>query len=102
MTKRGIIEQLVTRRRRFSFRQSEMVVNAVFDALSQSLSRGERIEIRGFGSFGIKQRDARQCRNPKTGEAVVVRAKCFPFFRPGKELRAHVNGPPTGDREPPA
>jgi integration host factor subunit beta len=102
MTKRGIIDELLARRPTFSLHDSETVVNAMFDGLSQGLMRGERIEIRGFGSFGVKQRHARQCRNPKTGELVAVRAKRIPFFRPGKELRVKVNGPPTGECEPSA
>ena len=67
MTKREIIEELLARRHRFTHRESETIVNAMFDAMAKSLTRGERIEIRGFGSFGVKQRRARQGRNPKTG-----------------------------------
>lgn len=92
MTKREIIEELLTRRRRFSHRESETVVNAMFDAMANSLTRGQRIEIRGFGSFAVKNRRARQGRNPKTGELVSVDAKKIPFFRAGKELRIEVNG----------
>lgn len=92
MTKRGIIEELLTKRQNFSHRQSETVVNALFDAMSRGLARGDRIEIRGFGSFGVKQRRARQGRNPKTGELVAVDAKRIPFFRAGKELRIEING----------
>jgi integration host factor subunit beta len=64
----------------------------MFDAMANSLMRGERIEIRGFGSFAVKQRRARQGRNPKTGQLVKVDAKQIPFFRAGKELRIEVNG----------
>ncbi|MGH7865374.1 MAG: integration host factor subunit beta [Candidatus Binataceae bacterium] len=92
MTKRGIIEELLARNQRFSHRESETIVNAMFDAMAGSLARGDRIEIRGFGSFGIKQRRARQGRNPKTGEVVKVDAKRIPFFRAGKELRSEING----------
>jgi integration host factor subunit beta len=92
MTKRGIIEELLSRNQRFSHRESETIVNAMFDAMASSLARGDRIEIRGFGSFGIKQRRARQGRNPKTGEVVKVDAKRIPFFRAGKELRSEING----------
>lgn len=91
MTKREIIEELLARRPRFSHRQAETIVNAVFDAMASVLARGERIELRGFGSFGVKQRCARQGRNPKTGVAVTVDAKCIPFFRAGKELRIEIN-----------
>jgi integration host factor subunit beta len=92
MTKREIIDELLTRRHTFTHRQSETIVNAMFDAMANSLMRGERIEIRGFGSFAVKQRSARQGRNPKTGQQVKVDAKQIPFFRAGKELRIDVNG----------
>jgi integration host factor subunit beta len=92
MTKRGIIEELLARHQNFSHRQSETIVNAMFDAMSNVLAGGRRIEIRGFGSFGVKDRRARQGRNPKTGEPVEVDAKRIPFFRAGKELRNEVNG----------
>jgi integration host factor subunit beta len=92
MTKRGIIEELLARRQGVSHRDSETIVNAMFEAMAEVLARGERIEIRGFGSFGVKERRARQGRNPKTGEVVEVAAKRIPFFRAGKELRVEVNG----------
>jgi len=63
----------------------------MFEAMAEVLARGERIEIRGFGSFGVTERRARQGRNPKTGELVEVAAKRIPFFRAGKELRVEVN-----------
>lgn len=92
MTKRGIIEELLARNQNFSHRESETIVNAMFDAMAGVLSAGHRIEIRGFGSFAVKDRRARQGRNPKTGETVKVDAKKIPFFRAGKELRIEVNG----------
>ncbi len=92
MTKREIIEELLARQQRFSRRDSETTVNAMFDAMAKVLARGDRIELRGFGSFGVKQRRARQGRNPKTGALVAVEAKRVPFFRAGKELRIEVNG----------
>jgi integration host factor subunit beta len=98
MTKRRIIEELLTRREGFSHRESETIVNAMFDAMAQVLARGERIEIRGFGSFGVKHRRARQGRNPKTGAAVEVEAKRIPFFRAGKGLRFELNGAAEGER----
>ncbi len=96
MTKRGIIDELLARHQNFSHRQSETIVNAMFDAMAEVLAHGDRIEIRGFGSFGVKQRRARQGRNPKTGAAVKVDAKRIPFFRAGKELRIEVNGAENG------
>ncbi|MGH7918042.1 MAG: HU family DNA-binding protein [Candidatus Binataceae bacterium] len=92
MTKRGIIEELLARQNGFSHRQSETTVNAMFDAMAAVLARGERIEIRGFGSFDTRQRQARRGRNPRTGALVAVEAKRVPFFRAGKELRVEVNG----------
>jgi integration host factor subunit beta len=91
MTKREIIDELLARHRGFSHRQSETIVNAIFHAMANVLARGERIEIRGFGSFGVKDRHARQGRNPKTGETVKVAARRVPFFRAGKELRLEIN-----------
>ncbi len=92
MTKRGIIDELLSHRQNVSHREAETIVNAIFDEMAKVLARGDRIEIRGFGSFAVKQRRARQGRNPKTGEVVVVEAKRIPFFRAGKELRIEVNG----------
>ena len=91
MTKRGIIEELLARHQGFSHRQSETIINAMFEEMANVLARGGRIEIRGFGSFGVKQRRARQGRNPRTGGMVEVAAKRVPFFRTGKELRAGLN-----------
>jgi len=91
MTKREIIAELLNRRPGFSYRDAETIVNAIFDAMAGVLERGQRIEIRGFGSFAVKQRRARQGRNPKTGAMVAVDAKRIPFFRAGKELRFEVN-----------
>ena len=92
MTKRAIIEQLLARHQTFTHRESETIVNAMFDEMAKALASGERIEIRGFGSFATKKRRARQGRNPKTGAAVKVEAKRIPFFRAGKELKLEVNG----------
>lgn len=70
----------------------ERVVGVVLDEISEALANGHRVELRGFGAFSIRQRKARKGRNPRTGEPVEVTAKTVPFFRPGKELRARVNG----------
>jgi integration host factor beta subunit len=102
MTKRGIIDQLLTRHRGISYRDSETLVSVMFDAMTRGLASGQRIELRGFGSFGVKQRRARHARNPKTGAPVEVAPKRIPFFRAGKELRIKVNGPPPGESESPA
>ncbi len=91
MTKRDLIEELVALYPRFSRRDAEVMVNAVFESLADALRRGERIEIRGFGSFVVKYREARDGRNPRTGRRVSVAAKKVPFFKVGKELRTRVN-----------
>ena len=70
----------------------ERVVGVILDEIADALSRGDRVELRGFGAFSVRQRKARTGRNPRTGETVEVAAKAVPFFRPGKELRARVNG----------
>jgi integration host factor subunit beta len=91
MTKRDLIEEVVKRYPQFSRRDAEVMVNAVFDSLTEALCRGDRIEIRSFGSFVVKERQAREGRNPKTGTVVSVDAKRVPFFKVGKELRLRVN-----------
>jgi integration host factor subunit beta len=83
MTKREIIEELLSRRGRITHRESETIVNAMFDAMANSLMRGERIEIRGFGSFAVKQRRARQGRNPKTGPVGQRRCQADPILSRG-------------------
>lgn len=70
----------------------ERVVGVILGEITEALARGDRVELRGFGAFSVRQRKARMGRNPRTGEAVEVEAKSVPFFRPGKELRARVNG----------
>lgn len=104
MTKRDLIDEVIRVYPRFSGRDAEVIVNAVFDSMTEALARGERIEIRGFGSFVVKHRKAREGRNPKTGAIVPVAAKRVPFFKVGKELKLRVDGkaplgldPSTGD-----
>jgi integration host factor subunit beta len=92
VTKGDLIEEVTRRYPRFSQREAEVMVNTVFENLTEALARGERIEIRGFGSFGIKQRRAGERRNPRTGGLVSVPAKKVPFFKVGKELRLRVDG----------
>jgi integration host factor subunit beta len=72
-------------------RDIEKVVNAIFDQIVEALRRGDRVELRGFGAFSAKLREARTGRNPKTGVAVSVGKKAYPFFRTGKEMRARLN-----------
>ena len=92
MTKRDLIDEIVKLYPSYSRRDAEVIVNAVFESMTEALCSGERIEIRGFGSFVVKQRRAREGRNPKTGEIVAVAAKRVPFFKVGKELKQRVDG----------
>ena len=73
-------------------RDVERIVNTVFDEITNALAKGERVELRGFGAFSVKKRDARMGRNPRTGESVSVEAKAVPFFKTGKLLRDRLNG----------
>jgi len=91
MTKRDLIDEIVRMFPSYSGRDAEVIVNAVFEAMTEALCAGERIEIRGFGSFVVKQRRAREGRNPKTGDIVAVAAKRVPFFKVGKELKQRVD-----------
>ena len=72
-------------------RDVERIVNTVFDEITTALTRGERVELRGFGAFSVKKRPARVGRNPRTGEPVAVAEKHVPFFKTGKELRDRLN-----------
>ena len=90
MTKSELIDA-VAQRSKITKSRAEQVVNCVFDTMTASLERGEGIEIRGFGSFGLNYRPPRQGRNPKTGAKVKVPAKYVPHFKPGKELKERVD-----------
>ena len=72
-------------------REVESVVSAVFDSITDQLAQGGRVELRGFGAFSTRKRDARLGRNPRTGESVQVDAKRVPYFKPGKEMRERLN-----------
>jgi len=72
-------------------REIESVVAAIFDSITDQLAKGGRVELRGFGAFSTRQRDARLGRNPRTGQAVEVDAKRVPYFKPGKEMRERLN-----------
>ncbi|KIH76625.1 integration host factor subunit beta [Geoalkalibacter ferrihydriticus] len=91
MTKSELIEQLAVENVALSKKEAELVVNTIFDSISQALIGGDRVEIRGFGSFTIRERDAREARNPKSGDLVKIPPKKTPFFKTGKELRERVN-----------
>lgn len=91
MTKSELIEQLAVENAALSKKEAELVVNTIFDSISEALIGGDRVEIRGFGSFTIRERDAREARNPKSGDLVKIPPKKTPFFKTGKELRERVN-----------
>lgn len=93
MTKSELIQRLATRHPHLFQRDVERIVSTVFDEITEALARGDRVELRGFGAFSVKQRDARTGRNPRTGATVDVDAKQAPFFKTGKELRERLNKP---------
>ena len=90
MTKSDLIEAVATKLH-LPKGKAELIVNCIFDSMEESLKRGDRIEIRGFGSFEIRNYKAYEGRNPRTGEAVEVQPKRLPFFKVGKELKERVN-----------
>ena len=90
MTKAELVEE-VSEKTGLPKKQAEIVVNTVFESIVDTLKTGEKIELRGFGSFRIRRRDSRTGRNPKTGDKVDVPAKRIPYFKPGKELRELLN-----------
>lgn len=90
MTKAELVEE-VSKASELTKKHSEVIVNTVFHSIIDALKKGEKIELRGFGSFRIRQRGSRKGRNPKTGEQVDVPAKKIPYFKPGKELKELIN-----------
>ena len=96
MTKSGLIEDVARLTPHISKKDTEVVVNTIFDSMIEALKEGDRIEIRGFGSFQVKVREAREGRNPKTGEPVHISAKRTPFFKVGKELKEMVDRSASG------
>src|SRR5487761_1846859 len=102
MTKADLIEE-ISRAAEMSRKDSELIVETVFESIIRSLRSGQKIEIRGFGSFRTRQRRARVGRNPKTGARAEDPPKCGPFFKPSRELREYVNGGDSGaENAPPA
>jgi integration host factor subunit beta len=91
MTKSELIARLAELNPHLYQRDVERIVSTIFDEIAAALSRGDRVELRGFGAFSVKRRDARQGRNPRTGEAVDVAEKAVPFFKTGKQLRERLN-----------
>ncbi len=91
MTKSDLIEALSAKQSLLNYRDVELAVKLILEQMSDTLSEGERIEIRGFGSFTLHHRPPRIGRNPKSGESVKLDEKYVPHFKPGKELRERVN-----------
>ena len=91
MTKSDLIEILSERQSLLNYRDVELAVKLILEQMSENLASGDRIEIRGFGSFTLHHRPARIGRNPKSGESVTLDEKYVPHFKPGKELRDRVN-----------
>ena len=91
MTRSELIDLMADSQNQLSTKDVELAVKLVSDHMSETLSAGQRIEIRGFGSFSLHYREPRQGRNPRTGDAVELRGKHVPHFKPGKELRERVN-----------
>ena len=91
MTKSELIELIAAKQTQLSAKDVELAVKTVLEHMSSTLEQGDRIEIRGFGSFSLHFREPRRGRNPKTGDAVELTGKYVPHFKPGKELRERVN-----------
>jgi integration host factor subunit beta len=92
MIKSELVQRLAAANPHLFQRDIELIVNTVFDEIIDALSEGDRVELRGFGTFSTKLRPARTGRNPRTGETVQVAEKAVPFFKMGKELRERLNG----------
>lgn len=91
MTKSELIEILAQKQHQLAYKDVELAVKTMMDHMGNTLANGERIEIRGFGSFSLHYRPPRVGRNPKTGDSVELAAKYVPHFKPGKEMRERVN-----------
>ena len=91
MTRSELIELIASQQSQLSTKDVELAVKLMIDHMAETLSSGERIEIRGFGSLSLHYREPRQGRNPKTGDSVELEGKHVPHFKPGKELRERVN-----------
>ena len=92
MIRSELIQKIADENPHLYQRDVERIVNTVFEEVTDAMSRGDRVELRGFGAFSVKQRDSRVGRNPRTGETVQVEEKHVPFFKTGKLLRDRMNG----------
>lgn len=97
MTKSELIQKLAEKNPHLFLRDVEKIVDTIFGEITEALVRGDRVELRGFGAFSVKERDPRTGRNPRTGETVQVDAKRLPFFKTGKGLRERLNGGAADD-----
>ncbi len=100
MTKSDLIDRISRKFSQVSRRDTEIIVDTIFDILTDALRGGDRIEIRGFGSFHIRTRKAREGRNPKSGQIVSIPEKKIPFFKVGKTLKDRINTPGPPSPEP--
>ena len=91
MIKSGLVQTIAEQNPHLYQRDVEKIVNTILDSITDALAEGQRVELRGFGAFSVKNREARTGRNPRTGESVNVEEKWVPFFKPGKELRERLN-----------
>src|SRR6201997_1529280 len=99
MIKSELVQRIADRNPHLYLRDVEKIVNAILDEITNALARGDRVELRGFGAFSVKHRDARVGRNPRTGDSVSIAEKHVPFFKTGKQLRDRLNhsaGQPGG------
>ena len=99
MTKAELVED-VARAAELTKKDAERLVEIVFESIIETLNQGEKIELRGFGSFRVRERGARRGRNPKTGDPVSIPAKRVPYFKPGKELKELINDENPGPHAP--
>jgi len=91
MTKSELIQRLAEANPHLYLRDVERIVTTIFDEITDALAQGDRVELRGFGAFSVKERGSRTGRNPRTGDAVEVPAKYIPYFKTGKQLREKLN-----------
>ncbi|MEO6391990.1 MAG: HU family DNA-binding protein [Pyrinomonadaceae bacterium] len=99
MTKAELVED-VAKAAELTKKDAERLVEIVFESIIDTLNQGEKIELRGFGSFRVRERGSRRGRNPKTGDPVDIPAKRIPYFKPGKELKELINAASVGDETP--
>lgn len=100
MTKSELVQVIAEKNPHLLHRDVEKIVGTIFDEISNALARGHRVELRGFGVFGVKSRNSRQGRNPRTGDSVSVDAKAVPFFKIGKTLHQLLNGEELAPAKP--